>query len=45
MSIFAEYLHGQISKEEFLSDCRWEERKDEYYEEHIEENKEDEDDE
>ena len=51
MSIFAEYLHGQISYEEFMSDCRWEEAKDRYYEEHrfddepMDEDKEDEDNE
>ena len=51
MSIFAEYKHGQVSYEEFMSVCRWEEAKDRYYEEHKfderadeDENEEDEDD-
>lgn len=45
MSIFAEYKHGQVDYDEFMSVCRWEERKDEYYEEHKfdEEDKEEED--
>ena len=32
MSIFAEYRHGLISREEFLADCRHEEAKDKAYE-------------
>ena len=34
MSIFAEYKHGQVDYDEFISVCRWEEAKDRYYEEH-----------
>lgn len=34
MSIFAEYKHGQVDYDEFMSVCRWEEAKDRYYEEH-----------
>ena len=34
MSVFAEYKHGQVDYDEFISVCRWEEAKDRYYEEH-----------
>ena len=51
MSIFAEYRHGLISREEFLSECRREEAKDKAYEDakwdryyEDQENEEDEDD-
>ena len=45
MSIFSEFKHVQVSREEFLSVCNQEDAKDRYYMEHRFDDNEDEEDE
>lgn len=45
MSIFSEFKHGQVSREEFLSVCNQEDAKDRYYMGHRFDEIEDEEDE